>query len=47
MQILGSGWEGNYDERVRSCAVDCLDLVGRLGARERLLRGLDDLLSEK
>ena len=25
----------------------CLDLVGRLGATERLLRALDDLLSEK
>ena len=25
----------------------CLDLVGRLGARVRLLRALDDLLPEK
>ena len=25
----------------------CLDLLGRLVARERLLRALDDLLSEK
>ena len=47
MRRLGSDWEERYDERVRSCAVECLDLVGHLGARERLLRGLDDLLSEK
>ena len=25
----------------------CLDLIGRLGARQHLLRALDDLLSEK
>ena len=47
MRRLGSEWEGHWDGRVRSCAVVCLDLVGRLGARERLLRALDDLLSEK
>ena len=47
MRRLGSESEGHWGGRVRSCAFECLDLVGCLGARERLLQGLDDLLSEK